>query len=302
MAAVVLPVVSERWLERVLLRAGAEARVLDPPELVDTGRLAAARLLARLRLRGAAQSRTAWRLLEVGDAGLGEEPGQHPRRGLGVGQGVVGLAARRRRSAGTRRRGRGAAGGRGRASGRAGACRAASARVPPGPPGGRPGRGRPSRTGRGARRRWSRRAAGPASAATSRNARRPPGSAPRDAVHTARTDAPRPDVGAPSVDDGAVTQHGDHRDLQDAVPADRQPTRLDVDHGEALAVEWERVGARGRAPAGSRLPPYAGGARGLRDRPGRRRRKGSGGGRQRRRCAVTAPAGVGPGRRWARPP
>ena len=44
---VVLPVVSERWLERVLLRAGAEARVLDPPELVDTGRLAAARLLAR---------------------------------------------------------------------------------------------------------------------------------------------------------------------------------------------------------------------------------------------------------------
>ena len=44
---VVLPVVSERWLERVLLRAGAEAGVLDPPELVDTGRLAAARLLAR---------------------------------------------------------------------------------------------------------------------------------------------------------------------------------------------------------------------------------------------------------------
>ena len=37
----------ERWLERVLLRAGAE--VLDPPEWVDLGPAAACRLLASYR-------------------------------------------------------------------------------------------------------------------------------------------------------------------------------------------------------------------------------------------------------------
>jgi len=42
-----LSVVSRRWLERVLLRVGPEASVLDPPEWRDVGREAAARLFAR---------------------------------------------------------------------------------------------------------------------------------------------------------------------------------------------------------------------------------------------------------------
>jgi proteasome accessory factor C len=42
-----LPVATERFLERLLVRAGPGARVLEPPELVDVGRRAAARLLAR---------------------------------------------------------------------------------------------------------------------------------------------------------------------------------------------------------------------------------------------------------------
>jgi proteasome accessory factor C len=40
-------VVSERWLERLLLRAGADAEVVDPAEWRDLGRRAAARLLRR---------------------------------------------------------------------------------------------------------------------------------------------------------------------------------------------------------------------------------------------------------------
>lgn len=44
---VVLPVASERWLERLLLRAGPEAAVLEPEALAGVGRTAAARLLAR---------------------------------------------------------------------------------------------------------------------------------------------------------------------------------------------------------------------------------------------------------------
>lgn len=46
---VVLPVVSERWLERLLLRVGPEAKVLEPPDLAAVGVRAAARLLARYR-------------------------------------------------------------------------------------------------------------------------------------------------------------------------------------------------------------------------------------------------------------
>jgi proteasome accessory factor C len=44
-----VPVVGERWLERLLLRVGPEAAVLDPPELAGVGQRAAARLLARYR-------------------------------------------------------------------------------------------------------------------------------------------------------------------------------------------------------------------------------------------------------------
>jgi proteasome accessory factor C len=46
---VVLPVVSERWLERLLLRAGPEAVVVDPPDLAGLAASAAERLLARYR-------------------------------------------------------------------------------------------------------------------------------------------------------------------------------------------------------------------------------------------------------------
>jgi proteasome accessory factor C len=46
---VVLPVVSERWLERLLLRVGPEATVVDPPALAELGRRAAERLLAAYR-------------------------------------------------------------------------------------------------------------------------------------------------------------------------------------------------------------------------------------------------------------
>jgi len=44
-----LPVLSTRWLERLLLRLGPTAEVLDPPELRDVGAIAAARVLARYR-------------------------------------------------------------------------------------------------------------------------------------------------------------------------------------------------------------------------------------------------------------
>ena len=44
-----LPVLSTRWLERLLLRLGPTAEVLDPPELRDVGATAAARVLARYR-------------------------------------------------------------------------------------------------------------------------------------------------------------------------------------------------------------------------------------------------------------
>ena len=42
-----LPVLSVRWLERLLLRLGPPVEVLDPPELRGTGPAAAARVLAR---------------------------------------------------------------------------------------------------------------------------------------------------------------------------------------------------------------------------------------------------------------
>jgi proteasome accessory factor C len=42
-----LPIFHERWLERLLVRAGPEATVLEPAEWVDLGRRAAERLLTR---------------------------------------------------------------------------------------------------------------------------------------------------------------------------------------------------------------------------------------------------------------
>jgi proteasome accessory factor C len=45
----VLPVVSHRWLARLLVRLGGGARVLEPPELVGLGAAAAARTLQRYR-------------------------------------------------------------------------------------------------------------------------------------------------------------------------------------------------------------------------------------------------------------
>jgi proteasome accessory factor C len=44
-----LPVLSTRWLERLLLRLGASTEVLDPPERRDTAARAAERVLARYR-------------------------------------------------------------------------------------------------------------------------------------------------------------------------------------------------------------------------------------------------------------
>jgi proteasome accessory factor C len=46
------PVASERWLERLLLRLGREAEVVDPPEWRRLGRDAATRLLERYTGRG----------------------------------------------------------------------------------------------------------------------------------------------------------------------------------------------------------------------------------------------------------
>jgi proteasome accessory factor C len=46
---VVLAVVSDRWLARLLLRTGPGTEVLDPPDLANSGREAATRLLARYR-------------------------------------------------------------------------------------------------------------------------------------------------------------------------------------------------------------------------------------------------------------
>jgi proteasome accessory factor C len=46
---VVLAISEPAWLERVLLRVGAEARVVDPPELADLAARAARRVLARYR-------------------------------------------------------------------------------------------------------------------------------------------------------------------------------------------------------------------------------------------------------------
>jgi proteasome accessory factor C len=44
-----LPILSTRWLERLLLRLGPTAEVIDPPELRGVGQAAAARVLARYR-------------------------------------------------------------------------------------------------------------------------------------------------------------------------------------------------------------------------------------------------------------
>ncbi|MGH9305324.1 MAG: WYL domain-containing protein [Acidimicrobiales bacterium] len=44
---VTLAVSGQAWLERLLLRLGPDARVIEPPDLVDAGRQAAARILKR---------------------------------------------------------------------------------------------------------------------------------------------------------------------------------------------------------------------------------------------------------------
>ena len=99
-----LPVLSVRWLERLLLRLGPGAEVLEPAELRRAGAEAAARVLARLPLSGLAKAagagpgRGAVRAEVVGEE-LGAsslmpaswpEAGEEHRRGLGVGGGVVG--------------------------------------------------------------------------------------------------------------------------------------------------------------------------------------------------------------------
>ena len=93
-----LAVASERWLERLLLRAGPEAEVVAPERLAAVGRDAARRLLARYRCRRAAQAGARTRRCARGPRrspmpGLGQEVGQDAGGGLGVGQGVVGAAA-----------------------------------------------------------------------------------------------------------------------------------------------------------------------------------------------------------------
>ncbi len=47
--SVTLAVGGTAWLERLLLQLGPHARVLDPPEFLDSGRRAARRVLARYR-------------------------------------------------------------------------------------------------------------------------------------------------------------------------------------------------------------------------------------------------------------
>jgi proteasome accessory factor C len=44
-----LPVASDRWLERVLVRLGDRAEVVEPVRYAELGRDAAARILARYR-------------------------------------------------------------------------------------------------------------------------------------------------------------------------------------------------------------------------------------------------------------
>ena len=91
---VALPVASERWLERLLLRVGPEAEVVAPAELAGVGRAAAAGCWR------ATAARCSWRVRQVGvqrgavpDAGLGEQVGQGSGGRLGVGQGIVRPAA-----------------------------------------------------------------------------------------------------------------------------------------------------------------------------------------------------------------
>ena len=45
-----LAVSENAWLERLLLRAGPDARVVDPPESADIGPAAARRLLGRYQV------------------------------------------------------------------------------------------------------------------------------------------------------------------------------------------------------------------------------------------------------------
>ncbi len=65
-----LPVLSTRWLERLLLRLGPTAEVLDPPELRDVGATAAARLWPATA-DGAAPARPSWCRRGAGRAARG---------------------------------------------------------------------------------------------------------------------------------------------------------------------------------------------------------------------------------------
>ena len=78
------PVASQRWLERLLLRLGPDAEVLEPEEWRTLGGEVARRVLAALR--GVEGDEVGL----VGDAVGGEEVGEDGRRGHRVGEGVVG--------------------------------------------------------------------------------------------------------------------------------------------------------------------------------------------------------------------
>ena len=75
-------VVSERWLERLLLRAGTDAEVVEPRQWRDLGRRAAAAPAAALR-RSDACRRLSRRSLRP------EQVGEHGGRGGRVGEGIV---------------------------------------------------------------------------------------------------------------------------------------------------------------------------------------------------------------------
>ncbi len=215
------PVASERWLERLLLRARART-----PRCVEPAGVARPRAAARGAAACSLQRLRRVERVEVGvvdDAVGGEEVGEHGGGGAWRRRGRRGGRSSGDVVAGAqRRRGRGSAGGRGRAGGTARSVhsRRSSASGTPcaagrlldelgvevGVVGGEHGAVEP----RGAARRARRRPAG-------RVRRRPAG----DAVDVARTDpAPRPGAagrGSTTVDDGAVGLDGDEADLQDAV-------------------------------------------------------------------------------------
>ena len=291
---VALPVASERWLERLLLRVGPEAEVVAPGRAGRRGPGrggTAAGALPPLGAHGGFARSGVQRGAVVGDAGLGEQVGQGSGGRLGVGQGVVRPAAGDAvaRADVVERVARWRSGSSERDSSRVQSCGAAGASRRA--PAEGPARGRPSRTGRGGRRARPRSSRSSELGGHGAERGRPPDPAPRDAVQPPWADPPRPDIGAPAVDHGAVAQHGDDGDLDDAVAPHRQPTRLDVDHGEALAGQrWRRLWRRWRGRRrDARRSPYAGGAREFEDR--RRRPSAGHGSFERPPVEVVTPEG-----------